>query len=93
MIELRSANKKLKLWRVQFLEIKGKILNKQSIAYHHQIEIQPRVSEIERKTLLAGRFILGTNQEFIAQKYCGTIKPTFRTSFCSTERYSSRSKD
>ncbi len=74
MIELRSPNKKLKLWRVQFLEIKGKILNKQSIVYHHQIEIQPRVSEIERKTLLAGRFILGTNQEFIAQKYCGTIK-------------------
>ena len=63
MIELRSANKKLKLWRVQFLEIKGKILNKQSIVYHHQIEIKPRVSEIERRTVPYGRFILATNIE------------------------------
>ena len=45
------------------LEIKEKKFNKQSIVYHHQIEIKPRVSEIERKTLLAGRFILGTNIE------------------------------
>jgi hypothetical protein len=45
------------------LEIKSKKINKQSIFYHHQIEIKPRVSEIERKTVAAGRFILATNIE------------------------------
>ena len=45
------------------LEIKEKIFNKQSIVYHHQIEIKPRVSEIERRTVAAGRFILATNIE------------------------------
>lgn len=44
-------------------EIREKILNKQSIVYHHHIEIQPRVSEIERRNLVAGRFILATNIE------------------------------
>ncbi len=38
-------------------------MNKQSIVYHHHIEIQPKVSEIERRTLVAGRFILATNIE------------------------------
>ena len=45
------------------LEIKEKKFNKQSIVYHHQIEIKPRVSEIERRTVSAGRFILATNIE------------------------------
>ena len=31
------------------LEIKEKIFNKYSIVYHYQIEIKPRVSEIERR--------------------------------------------
>ena len=44
------------------LEIKV-FFNKQSIVYHHQIEIKPRVSEIERRTVSAGRFILATNIE------------------------------
>lgn len=43
------------------LEIKEKKFNKQSIVYHHQIEIKPRVSEIERITVASGRFILATN--------------------------------
>ncbi len=47
---LKSINKKLKLWSVESLETREKILNKQSIVYHHQIEIQPKVSEIERRT-------------------------------------------
>ena len=45
------------------LEIKEKKFNKQSIVYHHQIEIKPRVSEIERRTVPYGRFILATNIE------------------------------
>ncbi|MCL2939721.1 MAG: hypothetical protein MGU50_26085 [Trichodesmium sp. MAG_R02] len=64
---------------MQFLEIKGKILNKQSIVYHHQIEIQPRVSEIERKTLLAGRFILGTNIESHSGIYSSKILWNYKT--------------
>lgn len=48
---------------MESLEIKEKILNKQSIVYHHQIEIQPRVLGIERRTLVSGRFILATNIE------------------------------
>ena len=46
------------------LEIKEKNFNKQSIVYHHQIEIKPRVSEIERRTVAAGQFILATNNVF-----------------------------
>ena len=42
---LKSINKKLKLWDLESLEIKEKIFHKQSIVYHHQIEIQPRVSD------------------------------------------------
>ena len=45
------------------LEIKDNIFNKQSIVYHYQIEIKSRVSEIERRTVTAGRFILATNIE------------------------------
>ena len=60
---LKSINKKLKLWMVESLEIKEKSLNKQSIVYHHHIEIKQKVSEIERRTLVAGRFILATNIE------------------------------
>lgn len=58
---LKSINKKLKLWSVASIEVREKILNKQSIVYHHQVEIQQKVSEIERRTLAAGRFILATN--------------------------------
>ena len=45
------------------LEIKEKIFNKYSIVYHYQIEIKPRVSEIEKRTVSASRFILATNIE------------------------------
>ena len=45
------------------LEIKDNIFNKQSIVYHYQIEIKSRVSEIERRTVTAGRFILATHIE------------------------------
>ena len=45
------------------LEIKDNIFNKQSIVYHYQIEIKPRVSEIEKRTVSASRFILATNIE------------------------------
>ena len=48
---------------MESLEIKEKIFHKQSIVYHHQIETKPRVSEIERRTVAAGRFILATNIE------------------------------
>ena len=48
---------------MESLKTKEKILNKQSIVYHHQIEIKPKVLEIERRTLVAGRFILATNIE------------------------------
>ena len=48
---------------MESLEIKEKKINKQSIAYHQQIETKPRVSEIERRTVAAGRFILATNIE------------------------------
>ena len=41
----------------------GKKFNKQSIIYHHQIEIKARVSEMERRTVTAGRFILATSIE------------------------------
>ena len=45
------------------LEIKEKIFNKYSIVYHYQIEIKPRVSEIEKRTVSVSRFILATNIE------------------------------
>ena len=60
---LKSINKKLKLWSVESIEIREKKLNEQPIVYHHHIEIKPRVSEIERRNLVAGRFILATNIE------------------------------
>ncbi|MEM1169304.1 MAG: IS1634 family transposase [Cyanobacteria bacterium P01_H01_bin.35] len=60
---LKYINKKLKLWSVESLEIKEKVVNKQSIVYHYHIEIQPRLSEIERRNLVSGRFILATNIE------------------------------
>ena len=58
---LKSINKKLKLWEEQIFrnQVKKKI-NKQSIFYHYQIETKARVSEIERRTVAAGRFILAT---------------------------------
>ena len=55
------------------LEIKEKKFNKQSIVYHHQIEIKPRVSEIERRTVAAGRFILATNIESSSDFHCSEI--------------------
>ena len=48
---------------MESLEVREKILNKQSIVYHYQIEIRERVWEIKRRTLVAGRFILATNIE------------------------------
>nr|WP_293104397.1 hypothetical protein [Okeania sp. SIO2F4] len=60
---LKSINKKLKLWSVKSTELREKILDKQSLVYHHQIEIEPKNSEIERRNLVAGRFILATNIE------------------------------
>jgi hypothetical protein len=47
----------------QSLEIKEKNFNKYSIVYHYQIEIKPRVSEIEKRTVSASRFILAKNIE------------------------------
>ena len=47
----------------QSLEIKEKNFNKYSIVYHYQIEIKPRVSEIEKRTVSVSRFILATNIE------------------------------
>ena len=60
---LKSVNKKLKLWDEQIFRNQEKKINKQSIFYHHQIETKPRVSEIEIRTVAAGRFILATNIE------------------------------
>ena len=67
---LKLINKKLKLWHFESLEIKEKIFNKQSKFYHHQIETKPRVSEIERRTVAAGRFILATNIESSSDLHC-----------------------
>ena len=50
-----------------------KKINKQSIFYHFQIETKPRVSEIERRTVAAGRFILATNIEFSSDLHCSEI--------------------
>ena len=55
------------------LEIKDNIFNKQSIVYHYQIEIKSRVSEIERRTVTAGRFILATNIEWSSDLHCTEI--------------------
>jgi transposase len=41
--------------------------------YHYQIEIKPRVSEIERRTVAAGRFILATNIESSSDLHCSEI--------------------
>ena len=54
-------------------EIPEKIFNKQSIVYHHQIEIKPRVLEIERRTVAAGRLILATNIESSSDFHCPEI--------------------
>ena len=70
---LKSINKKLKLWDLYSLEIKKKFFNKQSKFYHHQIETKPRVSEIERRTVAAGRFILATNIESSSDFHCSEI--------------------
>ena len=58
---------------LESLEIKEKIFNKQSKFYHHQIETKPRVSEIERITVAAGRFILATNIESSSDLHCSEI--------------------
>ncbi|MDE5084688.1 MAG: hypothetical protein O4859_27200 [Trichodesmium sp. St18_bin1] len=58
---------------MESLEIKEKKINKQSIAYHHQIETKPRVSEIERRTIAASRFILATNIESYSDFHCSEI--------------------
>ena len=50
-----------------------KKINKQSIVYDHQIEIEPRVSEIEKRTVAAGRFILATNIESSSDFHCSEI--------------------
>ena len=70
---LKSINKKLKLWDLYSLEIKSKKFNKQSIVYPHQIETKPRVSEIERITVAAGRFVLATNIESSSDFHCSEI--------------------
>ena len=70
---LKSINKKLKLWELKSLEIKSKKINKQSIFYHYQIETRARVSEIERRTVAAGRFILATNIESSSDFHCSEI--------------------
>ena len=70
---LKLINKKLKLWGLKSLEIKSKKINKQSIFYHYQIETQLRVSEIERRTVAAGRFILATNIESYSDFHCSEI--------------------
>ena len=44
-----------------------KKINKQSIFYHYKIETKPRVSEIERITVAACRFILATNIEYYSE--------------------------
>ena len=54
-------------------EIGIKEINKQSIFYHYQIETKPRVSEIERRTVAAGRFILATNIESSSDLHCSEI--------------------
>ena len=55
------------------LEIKSKKINKQSTFYHYQIETKARVSEIERRTVAAGRFILATNIESSSDLHCSEI--------------------
>ena len=70
---LKLINKKQKLWELKSLEIKSKTINKQSIFYHYQIETKPRVSEIERRTVAAGRFILATNIESSSDLHCSEI--------------------
>ena len=76
---LKSINKKLKLWHLESLEIKENFLNKQSKFYHHQIETKPRVSEIERRTVAAGRFILATNIESSSDFHCSEILWNYKT--------------
>ena len=58
----------LKIFRNQV-----KKTNKQSIFYHYQIETKPIVSEIERRTVAAGRFILATNIELSSDLHCSEI--------------------
>ena len=70
---LKSVNKKLKLWDEQIFRNQEKKINKQSIFYHHQIETKPRVSEIEIRTVAAGRFILATNIESSSDLHCSEI--------------------
>ena len=70
---LKSINKKLKLWEEQIFRNQVKKINKQSIFYHHQIETKPRVSEIEIRTVAAGRFILATNIESSSDLHCSEI--------------------
>ena len=41
--------------------------------YHYQIETRARVSEIERRTVAAGRFILATNIESSSDLHCSEI--------------------
>jgi hypothetical protein len=41
--------------------------------YHYQIETKPRVSETERITVAAGRFILATNIESYSDFHCSEI--------------------
>ena len=70
---LKSINKKLKLWEEQIFRNQVKKINKQSTFYHYQIETKPRVSEIERRTVAAGRFILATNIESSSDFHCSEI--------------------
>ena len=41
--------------------------------YHYQIETKAKVSEIERRTVAAGRFILATNIESSSDLHCSEI--------------------
>ena len=68
-----SKDKKWLMGNKKSLEIKSKKINKQSIFYHYQIETKPRVSEIERRTVAAGRFILATNIESSSDLHCSEI--------------------
>ncbi|MDE5120741.1 MAG: hypothetical protein O4965_11770, partial [Trichodesmium sp. St19_bin1] len=56
-----------------------KKINKQSIFYHYQIETKPRVSERERRTVAAGRFILATNIESSSDLHCSEILWNYKT--------------
>ncbi|ABG51265.1 hypothetical protein Tery_2017 [Trichodesmium erythraeum IMS101] len=71
--EITIENLDPKLWDLYSLEIKEKEINKQSIVYHHQMEIKPRGSEIERRTVAAGRFILATNIDSSSDLHCSEI--------------------